>query len=196
MFNDPVTLGARCLNTDDIAIRISKQFLDLGLQHDSSAAIFCLCNIFKSFHQAISDSHAREPLLPTMSSRHGMSSKARNKAEIDTEFVLAPVHSWRTLMAQDPHKVWSAGPSTHCVCLENFGTVSNTQSTLSFGECTVDAAGGFGAVSTEEWVLVNHQHVDAMFENCVRCRETTKATADNDHLLHGCVCLAAIAFEK
>ena len=40
------------------------------------------------------------------------------------------------------------------------------------------------AVATEEGVLVNHQHVDAMLKHRVRGGETAEATTNDNYLLH------------
>merc|ERR1719443_857017 len=87
-------------------------------------------------------------------------------------------------MAENFDQIWSLCTSTHGILFENFWTVGDFQSSLRFCQSSIDATCCFGAIATKKWILVNHTHVDTMFQNGVCCRQTTQTTTHNNDLFH------------
>mmetsp|Transcript_4436 Transcript_4436/g.6516 ORF Transcript_4436/g.6516 Transcript_4436/m.6516 type:complete len:457 (-) Transcript_4436:4-1374(-) len=181
---EDLALLVHALAAADIAVLVGEQLGHSGLEVDLGATVAGLCDLFELLHQAVSDRHSWESLLASVSARHGVAAKTRNQAQIHSKSIDDPIDGRRTLFAENLDQLRSASSTPHGVLSEDLGRVSDLEVALSSGQGSVDAAGGLGAVATEEGALVDDANLDAMLQDGVGSGQTTQTTADDNDLLH------------
>lgn len=128
--------------------------------------------LFEGLHQGISDRHARETFLPTVTPRDRVATHTRDEGEVQLEFVNEPIDTRSRFETQYFGHFWFLGTSLQSIRQEDIVGVLDAFVSLALSIGSINTAGGFRRIPATEGTLVDKEAFPAMFDHRVGSRKT------------------------
>mmetsp|Transcript_23149 Transcript_23149/g.34609 ORF Transcript_23149/g.34609 Transcript_23149/m.34609 type:complete len:325 (+) Transcript_23149:794-1768(+) len=177
-----LVLAAFLVDEADAGLAVHQEGVGTSLGDDASS-VGLLGNLLEHLDECVGDGHARESLRTTVGSGSRVTTQSCQQGEIQVELLHQPVDIRTTVAAENLDELGALGTTLQGVVGEELDGVLDSLRLLGLGGSAVDAAGGFGGVTTAEGRLVHEQCLASALQHRVGCRHACQATANDDDLV-------------